>query len=168
MIGKSRGFTFIELIIAVTVAGVMSALAIPAYKGYIDTADMTKVSANFEEAVRLAQITFIKDKSLMALGLLPMAPSDTDGWIQIFNSSGAEAPGGDPTFMPSSNHRTRVRGNPLTGAIGVKWSLANAGRRPGPAKLELWRPLYKSLVGQRATITINDIKIENQRQPSVD
>jgi prepilin-type N-terminal cleavage/methylation domain-containing protein len=168
MIGKSRGFTLIELMIVVTVTFVMSALAIPAYRGYIDTADMTKVSANLEEAVRLTQMTFTKDKSLMALGLLPMAPSDTDGWIQIFNSSGAEAPGGDPTFMPSSNHPGHGRGNPLTGAIGVKWSPANTGRRPTPAKLELWRPLYKSLVEQRATITINDINIENQRQPSVD
>ena len=56
----------------------------------------------------------------------------------------------------------------LTGAIGVKWSPKNTGRRPTPAKLEIWRPLYKSLVEQRATITINDIKIENQRQASVD
>jgi prepilin-type N-terminal cleavage/methylation domain-containing protein len=165
MIGKSRGFTFIELIIAVTVAGVMSALAIPAYKGYIDTADMTKVSANFEEAVRLAQMTFTKDQSLMALGLLPMAPSDTDGWIQIFRSSGAEAPGGDPTFIPSSNNRTYGRGDSLTGAIGVKWSPENTERGRRPAKLELWRPLYKSLVGQKATITMNDIKIEQQGQP---
>jgi type IV pilus assembly protein PilA len=65
MIGKSRGFTLIELMIAVTVAGIMSALAIPAYKSYIDTANMTKVSANFEEAVRLAQMTFAKDKPLL-------------------------------------------------------------------------------------------------------
>jgi prepilin-type N-terminal cleavage/methylation domain-containing protein len=162
MIGKSRGFTLIELMIAVTVAGIMSALAIPAYKGYIDTANMTKVSANFEEAVRLTQLTFTKDKSLMALGLLPMAPSETDGWIQIFNSSGAEAPGGGPAFIPSDNRRGggRRRSNPLTGAIAVKWSAENTGRRRRPAKLELWRPLYKSLVEQKATITEDDIKIE--------
>jgi type II secretory pathway pseudopilin PulG len=153
--------------IVVTVTGVMSALAIPAYRSYIDTANMTKVTANFEEAVRLTQITFAKDKSLITLGILPMAPSDTNGWIQIFNTSGAEAPGGDPTYMPSSNNPIYGRGNPLTGAIGVKWSPANTGNNPKPAKLELWRPRYKLLVEQKATITSNDIEVENQRQPLI-
>lgn len=104
----------------------------------------------------------------MALGILPMVPSDTSGWIQIFDSSGAKAPGGDPTFMPSSNNKIHGRGNPLTGAIGVKWFPAKTGKDPKPARLVLWRPLYKSLVEQRATITINDIKVVNQRQPTIE
>jgi type II secretory pathway pseudopilin PulG len=153
--------------IVIAVTGVIATLAIPAYRSYIDTANMTKVTANFEEAVRLTRMTFARDKTLITLGILPMAPFDTNGWIQIFNSSGAEAPGGDPTYMPSSNNPIYGRGNPLTGAIGVKWSPANTGNNPKPAKLELWRPRYKSLVEQRATITTNDIKVENQRQPSI-
>jgi type II secretory pathway pseudopilin PulG len=153
--------------IAIAVTSIISAFAIPAYRSFIDTANMTKVTANFEEAVRLTQSTFARDKALITLGILPKAPSDTNGWIQIFSSSGAEAPGGDPTYMPSSNSPIYGRGNPLTGAIGVKWSPVKTGNNPKPAKLELWRPRYKSLVEQRATITIDDITVENQRQPSI-
>ena len=173
-IGKSRGFTLIELMIVIAVTGVIAAFAIPAYRGYVDTANMTKVTANFEEAVRLAQATFTKDKTLITLGILPMAPTDTKGWIQIFNSSGAKAPGGDPSYIPSSNNKIYGRGNSITGAIGVKWSSASKGKKSKgkksskPARLELWRPRFKSLVEQRATITTNGIEVKNQRQPLVE
>ena len=44
---KQQGFSFFELMIAVAAVGILSAVAIPAYRGYIDTANMTKVTASF-------------------------------------------------------------------------------------------------------------------------
>ena len=46
-----RGFSLFELMIAVAVIGIVSALAVPAYRSYVETANMTKVTANFEQAV---------------------------------------------------------------------------------------------------------------------
>lgn len=149
---RNSGFTLIELMIVVAVIGIISAVALPAYNGYIETAKMTKVTANFQEAIRLAQNTFAKDKSLIALGIPASAPDNAADWIAMFNSTGTEAPGGGPAFLDQKN------GDEDTGAIGVKWKKAKKSK---PPRLELRRPAYLSLVKQRARIdTTNKIDIK--------
>ncbi len=62
-----RGFTLIELMIAVAVIGVITAIAIPAYNGYIATAKTVAVRANVEP-LRLALDDYFLDNGSYIAG----------------------------------------------------------------------------------------------------
>ena len=149
------GLSFFELMIEVAVVGIVSAVSIPAYKGYIATANMTKVTATFEESVRMVTATFARRKTRVTLGLTTDVPDTTEGWILLLNKGGVQAPGGGPAFIPSTN-KEGEKGDALTGAIGVRWKKADKKKAD---RLDLWRPLYGDLVGQRVTITEDDLVI---------
>ena len=66
----SKGFSLIELLIAIAILGVVMSVGIPAYQGYLETAKMTKFSAAYDFSVRLAQQTDSKDSARIAMGLV--------------------------------------------------------------------------------------------------
>jgi hypothetical protein len=127
---------------------------------------MTRVTASFEEAVRTTSATFARRKTRAALGIIEKVPKTTNEWIVLYNGNNVQAPGGGPAFIPSKN-RQGQKGDALTGAIGVRWTKAKAPKaqkngkiKAGrPAQMQLWRPLYSDLIGQRAIIDANSVVI---------
>ena len=100
--GTQHGFSLIELMIAVAIIGVLAAAAIPAYRNYIESSNMTKVASHYRQGIRFVESEYRRLRTEIAIGTLTATQADADytaaTWIEALNGEGGKAPDGSDAY----------------------------------------------------------------------
>lgn len=156
---NNSGFSLLELMIAIAIVGIVSALAVPAYRAYIETANMTKTNAAYENAVRVARETFAKQESRAALGLTTNVPTTSEGWINLLDKDNqVRAPGGGPAYVSKGN-QGEGKGNSEYGDPEETGAVVINVTKDG-AQVVVDRPAYLDLKPYRARIGQDSLEYE--------
>jgi type IV pilus assembly protein PilE len=129
---RQQGFSLIELLIAVVVVAILTAIAFPSYQGYLRKGSRAAAQALLIDAAN-RQAQYLLDARNYAVGPGALAalnitlPTEVASFysIAVENSSGGTTPTTPPTFLikatPITGTRQEVDGELRLGHDGGKW-----------------------------------------------
>lgn len=119
---KYRGFTVLELLFVMAIIGILAAIAIPAYTGFVQRARETAAISYLSKIKRGEEIFRLTDPAgnysgdfdqLETTGAVPPATGGASRVVQDYNFSISAGVAGTPYW--------RVNADPVSGSATVRW-----------------------------------------------
>jgi type IV pilus assembly protein PilE len=136
---RHHGFSMIELLIAVVIVAILSAIAFPSYQSYLRRGSRAAAQALLMDVAN-RQAQYMLDARNYAVGPGALAalnittlPTDVNGYyaVAVENAAGGATPTIPPTFLikatPVAGTRQEVDGELKLGHDGGKWRGGNPG-----------------------------------------
>ncbi len=148
----SRGFTLVELMIVIAIIGVIATFAVPAFQGYVVTANSAKVNVHYEQAVNWSKGEMLRLRAQMSSGFDRAEVSESrDSAQKWLDALQAEVTGTDST-SPEGSAAYSTDAETAGGDAAILFALAG-NIAAGDAVVTLTRPIY----GEFTTVVSTDV-----------
>ncbi|MEZ7818966.1 MAG: prepilin-type N-terminal cleavage/methylation domain-containing protein [Candidatus Azotimanducaceae bacterium] len=144
------GFTLVELMIVIAIIGVIATFAVPAFQGYVVTANSAKVNVHYEQAINWSKGEMLRLRAQLSSGFNRGEVSETRDTAQEWlNALQAEVVGTDST-SPEGSAAYSIDSETAGREASILFVLAG-DVAAGNAVLTLTRPIYGEFTAIEST-----------------
>jgi type IV pilus assembly protein PilE len=129
MIRRSRGFTLIELLIAVAIVGILTAIALPAYKDYVQRGRLTEAFAALGGVQLSAEQYWSNNRTYIGFAAVNGLPAATVNFSYALTAASVSAYKVTATGlgnMAGFSYSIDQAGNRVTATLPTGWTVTSS------------------------------------------
>ena len=146
----SGGFTLVELMIVIAIIGVIATFAVPAFQGYVVSANSAKVNVHYEQAINWSRGEMLRLRVQLSNGFDRAEVSNgrdtAQEWLDALQAEVSGTDSTSPEGSPAYSIDPESAGGQASILFAITGSIAT-----GDAVVTLTRPIYGEFLAVDAT-----------------